>query len=429
MSTFDCKVVPITIVPHPNADKLELAKVADYRCVVGKGLYTTGELVVYIPEAAVVPEWALKHYGYWDEVNNKGMLAGPLGNRVKAVKLRNEVSQGIVFPAKPVLEKGIGPAIVYQGEDGKLHHYAVQEGEDVKEILGIVKWEPPIPACLGGEVYNAGQNVTVDYDIENLKKYPDVFVEGEEVVFTEKLHGTSFQIGILPIMEKYHHDDHFRVKTEDGEGYFFIASKGLGAQGLCFKDSNAGTLVAAEQMARNLYIRAAYKFGLFEKLLKLVAAINNKEFDPIPRETTFDGEAFGNIVEPIILQGEVFGDVQDLKYGAKAGEFFFQAFDICIGERRGRRYFDEEQFAKAVELMGIKRCPVLYKGPYSKEKILELTNHTKSTICPTQISEGGVVKPVKERKDPRIPTMGGRVILKSINEDYLIRKGQATEFN
>ena len=94
-----------------------------------------------------------------------------------------------------------------------------------------------------------------------------------------------------------------------------------------------------------------------------------------------------------------------------------------------REYADEKDFQIAIDVMGIERCPILYKGPYSKEKILELTHHTKSVVCPTQISEGGVVKPTKERKDSSIPTMRGRVILKSINEDYLLRKGNATEFN
>lgn len=410
MSTFECKVVPITILPHPNAEKLELAQVADYRCVVGKDLYKTGDLVAYIPEAAIVPEWALKHYGYWNEEQNRGLLAGPNYDRVKAVKLRGEVSQGLVFPARPVPEKAIGPALVYQGEDGKLHHYVVHEGQDVKDILGITKWEPPIPVGMAGEVYNAGQFVTVDYDIENLKKYPDVLQEGEEVIFTEKLHGTSFQIGLLPVADTYHNDDHFRVKTEDGEGYFFIASKGLGAQGLCFKDVDANT--------NNVYVRAARQFKLFEKLLKL----RNELLE-------LNGYGLTNFEEPVILQGEVFGAVQDLTYGAKQGEIFFRAFDICVGERSYRRYFDEEMFAKAIQIMELDRCPVLYKGPYSKEKILELTHHTKSVVCPNQISEGGVVKPTKERKDSRIPTMGGRVILKSINEDYLLRKGNATEFN
>ena len=396
MSTFDCKVVPITILPHPNAEKLELAQVADYRCVVGKDLYKTGDLVAYIPEAAVIAEDQLKFFGYWNEEQGKGLLAGSKGDRVKAVKLRGEVSQGLVFPVEKIA--------MYLGKPDLF-----VPGDDVAPLLGITKWEPPIPVGMGGEVYNAGQAVTVDYDIENLKKYPDVLQEGEEVIFTEKLHGTSFQIGLLPTMDKYHHDDHFEVSIDGlGEAYFFIASKGLGAQGLCFKDVEANK--------NNVYVRAARQFGLFEKLLKLRAHL----------------ECFGHaeaITEPLILQGEVFGAVQDLTYGAKQGEIFFRAFDICVGERSYRRYFDEDPFAEAIVVMGLDRCPVLYKGPYSKEKILELTHHTKSKVCPNQISEGGVVKPTKERKDPSIPTMGGRVILKSINEDYLLRKGNATEFN
>lgn len=396
MSTFDCKVVPITILPHPNAEKLELAQVADYRCVVGKDLYKTGDLVAYIPEAAVIPEDQLQFFGYWSEANNKGLLAGSKGDRVKAVKLRGEVSQGLVFPVNKIA--------MYLGQPDR--EFVV--GDDVAPLLGITKYEPPIPVGMAGEVYNAGQAVTVDYDIENLKKYPDVLQEGEEVIFTEKLHGTSFQIGLLRPAAKYENENHFKVKTSYGEGYFFIGSKGLGAQGLCFKDVEANK--------NNVYVRAARQFGLFEKLLKLRTHL----------------ECFGHaeaINEPLILQGEVFGAVQDLTYGAKQGEIFFRAFDICVGERSYRRYFDEDQFAEATVVMGLERCPVLYKGPYSKEKILELTHHTKSKVCPNQISEGGVVKPTKERKDPSIPTMGGRVILKSINEDYLLRKGNATEFN
>jgi len=98
MSTFSVKVRKIEILPHPNADALELAQVDDYRCVVKKGQYKTGDLVVYIPEAAVVPEWILKQYNFWNEKENKGMLAGSLGNRVKAIKLRGELSTGIILP-------------------------------------------------------------------------------------------------------------------------------------------------------------------------------------------------------------------------------------------------------------------------------------------------------------------------------------------
>lgn len=66
--------------------------------------------------------------------------------------------------------------------------FDVVEGQDVAEILGIVKWSPPIPVHMAGEVFNAFGK-TLKYDIENFKKYPEVLVKGEEVIMTEKIHG------------------------------------------------------------------------------------------------------------------------------------------------------------------------------------------------------------------------------------------------
>lgn len=100
MSTFEVKVQPIFIKPHPNADKLELANIGSpegWQVVVAKGRFKSGDLCVYIGENAVVPEWVLKHYGYWNDEKNIGLLAGSRGDRVKAVRLRNEFSLGIVL--------------------------------------------------------------------------------------------------------------------------------------------------------------------------------------------------------------------------------------------------------------------------------------------------------------------------------------------
>jgi hypothetical protein len=184
MSTFSVKVRKIEILPHPNADALELAKVDDYHCVVKKGQYKTGDLVVYIPEAAIVPEWILKKYGFWNEKENKGMLAGSKGDRVKAIKLRGELSLGIVIPVSAL-------------NNSDLH----VEGVDVAEELGIVKYEPPIPVHMAGEVFNAGTRLTVNYDIENIKAWPDVFEDGEDVVVTEKIHGCADYDTIIDTLE------------------------------------------------------------------------------------------------------------------------------------------------------------------------------------------------------------------------------------
>ena len=74
----------------------------------------------------------------------------------------------------------------------------VKEGDDVTAKLDITKYEPPIPGQMSGQVYSAGLERTVRYDIENYKAFPEVLRDGEPVVFTEKIHGTWCQIGVLP---------------------------------------------------------------------------------------------------------------------------------------------------------------------------------------------------------------------------------------
>ena len=365
MSTFSVKVRKIEILPHPNADALELAKVDDYRCVVKKDQYKSGDLVVYIPEAALVPEWVLKLYNFWNEKENKGMLAGPEGNRVKAIKLRGELSQGIVIP--------VG-----------VEHFC-NEGDDVAQWLGITKYEPPIPVHMAGEVFNAGDRLTVSYDIENFKAFPTVFQDGEEIVITEKLHGTFCQVIIVP--ESDGTSDMFH-------GRILVASKGLGAQGLCFK--------ANERNETNVYVRALKASGLFEALLK----------------------EYSDIDIPVFVLGEVYGPgVQDgFSYG---NDLKFRVFDAGSGYRGNRFYLNWKMIKENAKLLGYDIVPELYVGPFSKEKMLELTSG-KETVSgeSTHMREGVVVKPTTERRDFNL----GRVILKSVSEEYLTRKG-GTEYN
>ena len=63
MATFEAKVYKLKIEEHPNADALELAVVGDYRSIVRKGQFKTGDLGVYIPEAAVCPDWLIRELG------------------------------------------------------------------------------------------------------------------------------------------------------------------------------------------------------------------------------------------------------------------------------------------------------------------------------------------------------------------------------
>lgn len=115
MARFLVEVLRLTDVePHPNADRLDLAVVGNYRVIVAKGSFHTDDLVAYIPEAALLPEAVI------DELGVRNYLAGSQHNRVKAQKLRGILSQGLVYAARPGWESG----------------------QDVSVELGITKWEP-----------------------------------------------------------------------------------------------------------------------------------------------------------------------------------------------------------------------------------------------------------------------------------------------
>lgn len=371
MSTFDVRVVTIVIEEHPNADALELAAVGGFRAVVAKGIYKTGDLVAYVPEAAVLSESFLKSTGFWSEEKGKGMLAGSKGNRVKPVKLRGIVSEGIVL--RPTSEKNGVATFMVHGDA-----ILAKEGDDLQEFFGIEKYVPPIPVHMAGEV-EPMFDWTVKFDVENAKKYPDVLIDGENVVITEKLHGTFCQMGYIPELDKY-----------------VITSKGLGNKGLALKLN--------EKNEHNLYIRtvSAGEYSLMAKIKDVAIKLQ----------------------QPVYLLGEVLGTgVQDLGYGLSTPEF--RAFDMYVGQPQDGRYVDFSLFENNCKLFKIPMVPVLYNGPYSYDIMKDLTDG-KETVSGKQVNirEGVVVKPIIERTDRLV----GRVLMKHVSEKYLTRKGGGTEY-
>ena len=67
-------------------------------------------------------------------------LPGGEGFRLKTIKLRKQISQGLLIP---ISELGLGPSPLQFMDDGELIDYS--------DILGVVKWDPPLPATLGGK--------------------------------------------------------------------------------------------------------------------------------------------------------------------------------------------------------------------------------------------------------------------------------------
>lgn len=376
MSTFSVPVLRLNAVePHPNADRLDLAVVGDYRCVVMKNTYKAGDLVAYIPEAAILPEAVLAKLNMKDST----LLAGKEHNRVKAVRLRGALSQGICYPVESDWT----------------------EGQDVAAILGVTKWEPPIPTHMQGELANVGTEFTIRYDIDNVKWFPGAIADGEQVVMTEKIHGTFSQIGVLPEGQIAHPE----------VGDVIVASKGHADKGLAFKNNAAND--------KNLYMRVA-------KYLDMRNRVQVLRNSPTLKDV------------PVFVLGETFG-IQDLKYGANPGKdetLGFRVFDIYVGvPLHGQgRYLNDEELDLACQVMGLDRVPVIYRGPFSKEILLAHTSGKETVSGRTlHMREGVVCKPVVERQDftsyngARQFPCNGRVQFKSVSADYDLRKGAGGE--
>lgn len=125
------------------------------------------------------------------------------------------------------------------------------------------------------------------------------------------------------------------------------------------------------------------------------------------------------------ILGEIYGKgVQDLAYVDDNAKYF-RAFDIYVGEPSSGRYLPPDEVERVCRVLDIDMVPVLYCGPYSKEVVEEYTNG-KETVSGKELHmrEGVVIRPHDERRHDEI----GRVILKSVSEAYLLRKG-GTEFN
>lgn len=382
MSEFEVLVEQIVSVEnHPNADRLTINKVRGYNLISNKledgtPRYKTGDWVVYCPEDSIIPEFLLKR-GYWDEETGKGYLAGKEGNRVKALKLRGILSQGIIFPCRnvDVWEKDA----LFDGATGA---HCVQLGDNMAEKLGITKYIPELPSSMSGEGVYIGASNTLKFEIENIKKFPDVLV-GHDVVAEEKLHGTCMIAGYIPGL------NNDQVIGSD----FFVTSKGLSSRGIVLTNS--------EPNQSNVYVKTFHAYGLSIYLEHI-------------------SKKFGD--QPVYLLGEVFGKgIQDLQYSLEKPQF--RAFGIFVGLPQTGRWIDSEEKYELLEEIELNSPPVLYKGPFDMAKILEITGG-KSSLDGKTIREGVVITPLKGFTDPYL----GRAILKSVSEEYLLRKGETTEF-
>ena len=193
------------ITPIEGADAIVLAHINGWAAVVKKDEFSVGQYVVFCEIDSWVPHEIAPFLSKGKEPRE---YLGVKGERLRSVKLRKQLSQGLILPLN-ILPQDNYP-----------------EGEDVSEMLGIVKYEPPVPVQLAGQVkgnFPSLVSKTEEERVQNirdLEKYLDeVFVE------TEKLHGTSVSFVLNENGEMEACSRNLSLKEDENNLYWKLAKK------------------------------------------------------------------------------------------------------------------------------------------------------------------------------------------------------------
>ena len=158
------------INPIPDADSIECAVIGGWKVVTKKGEYNPGDLAVYCEIDSWIPNELAPFLSKGEPKEYNGIK----GERLRTVRLRKQLSQGLLLPYSVV---------------GTLWG----EGDDVSKFLNIQKWEAPVNPQLAGQVKGnfPGQIPKTDQErVQNLSKELEQYAD-QVFEVTEKLEGSS----------------------------------------------------------------------------------------------------------------------------------------------------------------------------------------------------------------------------------------------
>jgi RNA ligase (TIGR02306 family) len=194
------------LTPIDGADAIECATVGGWKVVVKKQEYQVGDLAVYCEIDSWIPTELASFLSKGKEPRE---FEGIKGERLRTVKLRGQLSQGLLLPYAVV---------------GRI----ASEDEDVSEQLGIVKWEMPMNAQLAGMAKGNFPSLIPKTDqerVQNLtKEIANAAAAGMQFEVTEKLEGSSMTVylidGVFGVCSR-----NLDLKETEGNAFWATARK------------------------------------------------------------------------------------------------------------------------------------------------------------------------------------------------------------
>jgi len=356
MRQLATKRVVRELAPIAGADRIELARIDGWQCVVKKGEFNVGDEGVYFEIDSMLPATDPRF-----AFLAKGKVT-PFA-RIKTIRLKGTLSQGLLIPATSLTPDEVA---------------RVGAGEELTTVLGVQKYEPPLPTG-GKQAGTFPTHLVPKTDQERIQNITDV-LNGRNISdfeVTEKLDGTSCTIWSFITQEIVG-----LGKKLDGQGYDI--SKPEEVERL--KKDVVGVASRNWEMQKdddNVYSKTLRESDLVNKLWELG--------------------------RNIAIQGEIIGPaIQGNKYHLAKQEFYvFDIYDIDAKKYLGAR----ERFELAHEL-GLKHVPIMVWNqdtPMSLDSVLTLADGV-SALNGNTMREGLVFK-----------ALDGSLSFKAISNEWLLK--------
>jgi hypothetical protein len=350
------------IHPIPNMDRIELAIIDGWQVIVKKGEYNIGDLTIYCEIDSILPEKP-----EFEFLRDKKF-------RIKTMKLRGTLSQGICFPLTIIPNK----------------NYKI--GDDVTDIIGIKKYESLSETeDTESKDKNKYKNPVIQYLLRfsifrklllsKRKKYnfPDFISKTDETRIQNMTHLLNNKNIEYVVREKI-----------DGQSGTFVVKKGktlFGKINYEYIVCSRNLRLKNKEMSRS-YWKVSEKYNIEKILIDLVDRLN---------------------VEWVAIQGECIDtNVQGNKYNIKEADLY--VFNLITPNGKIECLVGEEMLAQ----YGLKWCPLIDKNYVLPDTVDELAKLVtgNSMLYPT-LREGFVFRNYEKN-----------ISFKMVSPDFLIKNNE-----
>lgn len=316
--------------PIEGADAIEVATIDGWKVVVKKGDFQVGELAVYLEIDSWVPHALAPFLSKGQEPRE---FNGVKGERLRTVKLRGQVSQGLLVKLNQLVfaveTKSIGPDSSAVLRIENLDH----EGADVTELLGIQKWEAPLSAQLAGKAKGNFPSFIPKTDQERIQNCFGEIQKKAKRFLTEKVWNAETQVlEEHPVVVPADFKEPTYEVTMKLDGSSMTIFRLDGELRVCSRNLE---LKIDEENKDNSFVAMALKIG-----------------DAIPEGLAFQGELMGP-------------GIQNNREGFKDFRFFvFDIFDIVKYE-----YFDPHSRVITCDSLKLDHVPIIAEDWIAPESV------------------------------------------------------------